>query len=411
MTVVEIAYKPHEKQKLFHKSSARFKLLVAGRRSGKTVAGANECIKFAITNNGCKGLVCAPTYKQAEIGYNKIREYLPHNLIYSYTRNNKEWSITLLNGSKIHFATLKMADNLRGQDFDFVWIDEVAFIKKTDWELVLRPMLMDRQGKAWFTTTPVLGTWVRELFVKGQTPMEEQGRSKFYSLMYGSMSNPYLDKDEVSEMSEHLSKNGYRQEVLGQFVDDAGQIFSNIEACYKSYVKPTINYRELVYAGVDLAKHEDYTVVIILDRRGALLEFHRWQKIDWPLQKKKIKNILGKYSSALITMDSRGVGDPIYDDLLADGLQTLFPFNFNSFREKKALIDSLVISVENKQVSIPNEPVLVNELVMFGFEKSNGTVAYEAPPGYNDDCVIALALANWRYRGSIGSQNLTPIFS
>ena len=54
--------------------------------------------------------------------------------------------------------------------------------------------------------------------------------------------------------------------------------------------------------------------------------------------------------------------------------------------------------IENGEITYPEIPWLINELKIFGYENKNGKIVYEAPQGYHDDCVIALALACWHLK-------------
>ena len=66
---------------------------------------------------------------------------------------------------------------------------------------------------------------------------------------------------------------------------------------------------------------------------------------------------------------------------------------------KKDLIENLSIMIENRQITIPPIPELINELKLYGYKTtSSGNVQYGAPEGYHDDCVIALALAAWQLK-------------
>jgi len=62
-----------------------------------------------------------------------------------------------------------------------------------------------------------------------------------------------------------------------------------------------------------------------------------------------------------------------------------------------------MISFEQEKIKILDEPIQINELKLFGYEISpSGIMKYSAPEGKHDDCVIALALANWARENSGG---------
>ena len=63
---VEIDPGFHPAQTQVAASPARFRVLVAGRRFGKTMLGTFECMNAAV--NGGRAWWVAPTYKQAQEG-------------------------------------------------------------------------------------------------------------------------------------------------------------------------------------------------------------------------------------------------------------------------------------------------------------------------------------------------------
>ncbi len=169
-------------------------------------------------------------------------------------------------------------------------------------------------------------------------------------------------------------------------------MFRKIDQCIGGSLRGSIA-GELCWMGVDLAKHQDFTVICILDNNGRLVYFDRFNQIDWPFQKGMIYQRAIEYN-AKVLIDATGIGDPIFDDLVKMNL-SVQAYKF-SHESKKALIESLIVAMENHQIVFPNIPVLVNELRTFEYEMSkSGVLRYSAPVGFHDDTVIALALANW----------------
>jgi hypothetical protein len=185
----------------------------------------------------------------------------------------------------------------------------------------------------------------------------------------------------------------YRQEILAEFLDDVGSVFRNIKGCVNGSLEEPIAGKRYV-AGCDLAKHEDFTVICVLDDHGHLVYFDRFSQLDWVFQSKRIVDICRRYNNARLLLDSTGVGDPIYDNLRRSGL-SVEGYKFTN-ASKKDLIENLSIAIENKAITYPDIPVLLSELGLFGYKISPaGVTTYNAPDGYHDDCVIALALASW----------------
>ena len=146
-------------QKKVIDEKARFRVLITGRRFGKTFLAINELAKFSSIPNQ-KIWYVAPSYRQAKsIVWNDLREkLLKHRWVKSV--NNSDLTITLRNNSKI---TLRGADNeqsLRGVGLSFLCIDEFADVNPDAWYEVLRPTLSDTKGHALFCGSPRgLGNW------------------------------------------------------------------------------------------------------------------------------------------------------------------------------------------------------------------------------------------------------------
>ncbi len=161
---------------------------------------------------------------------------------------------------------------------------------------------------------------------------------------------------------------------------------------------------ESFHIGVDLAKYMDFTVITVLDRKGDLVYFDRFNKIDWNLQKERIRFISKKYPGKIV-LDSTGVGDPIYDELRKDGLN-VEGYRFTS-PSKEQLINNLSMVIEQELVHLDDIPELINELEIFEYQITpSRNLKMSAPEGYHDDCVISLALAAWSYHAG----NSLPAF-
>jgi len=234
--------------------------------------------------------------------------------------------------------------------------------------------------------------WFYELCTRGQDPAYPEYRS----WNFPTESNPRIDRGELEAARATLPERVWMQEFLALFLEDVGAVFRNVDACIGGDLEEPIPGRRYVL-GVDLAKHRDFTVLIVVDMDSwRVVAFDRFQKLDWPFQRKRIVNFAMKYNRAQVIMDSTGVGDPTYDDLSRE-----YP-RVEGYRisaaTKPPLIENLSVMIENGEITYPEIPDLINELKIFGYENKNGRITYETPQGYHDDCVIALALACWHLR-------------
>jgi hypothetical protein len=194
--------------------------------------------------------------------------------------------------------------------------------------------------------------------------------------------NPYIDPNEIDEARGDLPELAFSQEYMAEFNENVANPFGAmfIQQCtYPMSTQPTVCY------GIDLAKSFDYTVIIGLDQNGTVSYFDRFQE-DWRTTKQRIKNL----PAAPILMDSTGVGDPIFEDLQAEGLDvTGFKFSQTS---KQQLMTGLAAAIQQRKIAFPDGAITA-ELNIFEYEFTATGVKYSAPSGFHDDCVMALALA------------------
>ena len=131
----------------------RFRVLVAGRRFGKSYLSCIELLKAAIDRPGETYFYCAPTYRMAkDIAWKEIKKLIPPQWIQS--KNETDLKIELINGSLIELKGTENATTLRGRSLAGVVLDEAAFMDSDVWFQVIRPALADKQGWALFISTP-----------------------------------------------------------------------------------------------------------------------------------------------------------------------------------------------------------------------------------------------------------------
>lgn len=391
MTLLEIPYNPHLGQQAFHDSQALNRLWIGGRQSGKTWAGSREAIKLSIkSGSDSVGFVVAPTYWHTTKCWREILRILtPHFNKLVKEVHRQERRIILHPNRYIWFKSADNPDSLRSERLDWAWLDECALIKQEGYHAV-EPALM---GPAIFTSTPKGHNWVFELWTRGQDPAQPD----FDSWQYPTSINPYYPKEKIEAARKRLPDLVFRQEYLGEFIEDIGAVFRNVRQHIKTFaLAPQKGHRYVV--GADLAKYEDFTVLIALDSdTGELHGFERFSQLDWVFQRRRLLEFCTRYNGARLLIDSTGVGDPVYDELRRADIR-VDGYKFTS-GTKADLIENLSLMFDNDKIAYPGIPELINELRLFGYERGRtGTIRYRAPEGYHDDCVIALALAVWQLK-------------
>lgn len=197
---------------------ARFKVVAAGRRTGKTHLSAVSLIVNALNGKEGKVFYVAPTQGMArDILWDKLFE-LAGEIIEGSNVNNL--TITLAGGNTIYLKGADRPDTLRGVSLKHCVMDEMAFFKADVWEKILRPALSDKKGSSLFIGTP-------------------EGRNAFYDLYegahhwtdwkawhYTSYDNPFIDKAEIEHAKSTLPRWSFHQEYMADFNANGSEFFS-----------------------------------------------------------------------------------------------------------------------------------------------------------------------------------------
>jgi len=208
-------------QSKIFKDDTRFRVIVAGRRFGKTFLSTAELIISAIKSSERNVWYVAPTYKAAkEIAWDMLINSLPRE--YIRKTNESSLTITLINGSTISLKGAEKADNLRGRALDFCVLDEFADMRPETWYEVIRPSLSDRNGNAMFIGTPKGRNHFYDLWTKGADKDEE-----WSSYQYTTIQGGQVTEEEIESAKRDLDERTFNQEYQAQFVNYSGIIYYN----------------------------------------------------------------------------------------------------------------------------------------------------------------------------------------
>jgi hypothetical protein len=396
----DLGYRPHPGQREVHACALPRRVVACGVRWGKTLSSAMEGLAAAMEpRTDSIGWVVAPTYDLADRVFRQIvstaMEHIQHRVV-SVREHDRRILIRNLGGG-ISEIRGKSADNpvsLLGEGLDWLIVDEAARLKPSIWEAHLSQRLLDRKGWALLISTPRGKGWYYDLWRRGQ------GQDPLYkSWNQPSWTNPRLDQESIEAERGRLPERVFKQEYGAEFLEGSGQVFRNVRDCATGgweEPKPGATY----YAGLDLAKVEDYTVLTVLDAAGNVVAVDRFHRLDWGLQITRVESTARRFQRARMTVDTTGVGEPIYEALRKAGCR-VEPYTFTQ-KSKDALINHLAMMLENKAIRLPSPglwPEGIDELEAFEYSVTDrGTMRTGAPSGMHDDCVISLALAAWNLR-------------
>ena len=233
-------------QQAVHVDKTRFKVVVAGRRCGKSRAAAMELIIEGLKcPTGSGVMYVAPTQGQARVIIWNVLMELGREVIASAHVNNSE--ITLVNGAVIYVRGADRPDTLRGVSLSFVVLDEFADMKPTAWEQVIRAALSDKRGGAMFIGTPKGRNHFYDLSKLGLAGDDSEWKSWHFT----TADNELIHPDEIQAAKKTLSSFSFKQEYMASFDNAGSDIFK--EQWLKYGVEPKDGS---YYIAIDLAGFE-----------------------------------------------------------------------------------------------------------------------------------------------------------
>ena len=224
----------------------RFKIVAAGRRTGKSRLATWLLIVRALSAGKGHVFYVAPTQGQArDIMWQTILE-LGNPVIVSSHINNLQ--IKLINGATISLKGADRPETMRGVSLKFLVMDEYADMKPEVFEQILRPALADQKGDALFIGTPMGRNHFYELYQYAELDDDPTYKAWHFT----SYDNPLLDPDEINVAKKSMSSYAFRQEFMASFEARGSEMFK--EDWVKFGESPTEGD---YYIAIDLAGFEE----------------------------------------------------------------------------------------------------------------------------------------------------------
>ena len=377
-------YTPHEKQKLIHYSinqeHYKYYILNIGRQFGKTMLGINQMLYWAINHKGCNIAWVTPIYKQSKKVFDEMEKVTKSSGLFEYNRS--DLTISGFN-SQIQFFSGERPDNIRGNTFDYLIVDEMAFTRPELWSEVLSATVLVKGKKVIFISTPK----GKNHFYQLSLQPNYDNRYKYFH--YSSYDNPMIDAEDLEERKRSLPKHIFEQEYLAKFIDNASGLFKNVDSC----VIKTAERTQKLFGGLDIGRADDYTVLTILNKNYQMVYVQRWRQQEWSKIIDEVATKIREYN-AEIFVEVNNQGDVFFEMLQNKVYNNVQPY-VTTTATKPIMIEDLAVHFENKDIGILNENWLVDELNAFTYIYNEKTrrVQYGAPQGVHDDGVMSLALA------------------
>ncbi len=308
----------HQKQSDIVKDKSRFKVIRAGRRSGKTTLEVEDMAFAAVNGKDRNIFYIAPTQIQArEIIWELMKKRL--NGIAKFHEQRLEVQVPTIDGghSIIKLAGWENRENFRGKAAYKIVFDETDTMKDffIGWQEIFRPALIDTGGAATFIGTPKKeNPNLRRLEKICDTDID------YKAFHFTSLDNPYLPESEKLKAKEELDFETYKQEILAEYVDNAGALFK-----YDALID--------VFSNTIVKQDSRYLTVDIADDGSDKTKFSFWEGLEEyrreefeRLNTESIVSKIREYASedripySQIAVDAIGVGAGVASSSMLDGI-------------------------------------------------------------------------------------------
>jgi hypothetical protein len=367
-----------------------------GRQCGKTTTVAVKATYYAYTNPNTIALVASPSLRQSTIMLNRIQELIENSFILRQGVSKQTRTTIQLHNDSIIVALPCSENLLRGYTADLIICDEAAFMPEETITQVMFPMLSTTNGAAIFLSTP----WGKNhFFHKAYTNPE-------YSVHHAKSTEcPLITPEFLQEQKRTLPDEIYRSEYLAEFTEAAYCFFP--QDLIRQCIDPTLEQitdlttapHAEYYAGVDLGKLNDHTVIAIIkqDQNQLRLVYIHEYPLDTPYS-----HIIGETVNAnkrmrfqKLLIDQTGVGEPITEELQNQDVTNTEGITF-TIQTKEKLLNNLKLNMEQNRLKLPYNRHLIEQINQQQYEYSkNGHLTFTHPQGTHDDQLWALSLATY----------------
>ena len=396
-------------ERVIHGGDEQFRAAVCTRQCGKTTDAAAWIDKQLMYPHDGKPAyvgVASYDYEHAELCIHKWWSMLRNT-----GRRDEEWVwrkrdhvVERRDGGATleYFSESNGPATAEGRTFSAFFIDESQRVSEEMWTKTF-PAFDVRDARVLACgTADVQGdqTWFYSQFALGQDPEETNHISRRVT----AWENPWTSAEKIIRARRSMTADNFRMLYLAEFVNLRGQVFPDAARCFTvpKFIDPQPGRRYVM--GVDVAKVYDYTVAYVMDRDSRqIVQRLRFNGMDYTRLEEQVSDLYRRYKCSACAIDTNGVGENSADHLRKLGLN-IVPYKV-SHRSKPDLIHNLQREIEFKRVALPEEDTqLLYELTAYRpvLSRDGAYVKYEAPVGYHDDCVIALALVLWTLTGGIG---------
>lgn len=383
----------------------------AHRQAGKSYMCEGVLLHYAINYPRTTSAVISPTLNQSRNIFKELVSAIYESGIIK-RKNETLLEIELINDSRIFFRSSEMGEALRGYHIDGVLVmDEASYLPDDVVQLVL-PWVQVAKAPLLIVSTPKLKTG----FFFRYYNMGIEGTNNIVTIDWNDYdTSALLTKEQIDTYRKVLSPNQFKSEILGEFLDMEGMVFTNLE----HNIQQTTNFINL-YVGIDwgTGKGEDYTSISIFNESGEMVFIDYFNDLGTFAQVERVKDILVKYKDHIkvIQAEDNSIGSPMIDLLektLKEDNQYTILNNLKRYvttnKSKAEMVALVQTGLELNELKLLNDKMLISQMTTYEatYNFKTGNVSYNGAQGTHDDLVMSTLIA---YEGLMKNKN-NPTYS
>ena len=362
--------------------------MVTSRQWGKSLLGQNLLLYWLLATPNQKGCWISPIYNQAKKVFQELSD--ASNSIIQQS-NKAELTLKFVNGSTVQFLSSERPDSVRGFSFNYMVVDEAAYVNERGFETAILPTLTAIGKKCLIISTPKSKNWFYKYYLRGL-----DGSTEYISFKGQSTDNPFIDQSFIAQQRLSLPDDIYRQEYMAEFTDAGSEVFRNVDnACIVSqYINGDKVQR--CFIGIDTGLSNDYSVLTVMNESGRILLIDRLRGENINTIASRFNNILSKFKIEGGYVEENGIGAAMRDLVIPKNRRIR---GFTTTQDSKTtIVRTLISDLEAGIIELPTkelEPECYKELSLYTYKLSNnGKLSFTHQNGMHDDITDSIMLAN-----------------
>jgi len=421
----------------------RYNIILKSRQMGITTLVAAYALHMMTFNNDKNILCLSITQETSKEIVTKVRfanDNLPSWLKVPATEDNR-LSLKLKNGSMIRAASSAGTAG-RSSALSLLIIDEAAFIEGIEEIWLSAQSTLSTGGKAIILSTPNgVGNFFHKKWQEAESGEVLEGQPKFNPISLPWHLHPERDQSWRDLQTKNLGPKGAAQECDCEFSTSGNTVVDipvlqwyekthvaeplekrGIDKGYWIWKYPEAGKSYMVTGDVARGDGSDYSAAQVVDIETLEQVAEYNGKLGTKDYAKALMTFATEYNMALLVVENANVGWAVIQELIDLKYPNLFyssadlqyvdvemqmtnkintqerkmtPGFTTSSKSRPLIISKLEYYIREKEVTIKSKR-LIDQLNVFIWKSTGSTSAKaEAMDGYNDDLVIAFAIAMW----------------